>query len=368
MIKMFKYEFKKNLKASLIISVILLAITLVVLSTSDFVYVYDYTRIGVDKDSLYANLVRWNGYVIDNGKAFLYPINPPLALFVVYGIILSFIYAIIEFSFKTKKIEVDAMYSLPITRRNLYLAKFFNGLVNVLIPTLICYIVSVIYIACSYNLYNMWGFILYLPILIVFIFLAYSVFSFAFTRGNNIADGVVTILFIVSLSLMIELFRETTDIFYRRETYSDGYETIFAPFVYVTNMIADLIRRKTTEYTFVGQYWLYINLFLSILSFVLFVYLTGKEKAEDAESRTDSWFSYKTFIPLYTFIMISISGDLLLTLILVASAYFIYVYKNKSFKIKTHELITLLVVTILGLLVQQQVYGVTAFTNLLFNR
>ena len=38
MIKMFKYEFKKNLKASLIISVILLAITLVVLSTSNFVY------------------------------------------------------------------------------------------------------------------------------------------------------------------------------------------------------------------------------------------------------------------------------------------------------------------------------------------
>ena len=75
MIKMFKYEFKKNLKASLIISVILLAITLVVLSTSNFVYVHDYTRIGVDKDSLYASLVRWNGYVIDNGKAPIMNVN-----------------------------------------------------------------------------------------------------------------------------------------------------------------------------------------------------------------------------------------------------------------------------------------------------
>lgn len=347
MIKMFKYEFKKNLKATLIVTVILLAITLLVLSNNSFVSYYDYKLTG-NKYLEYENFVKWYGYVIDNGKQFVYPKTPPISLFVIIGIGLSFIYAIIEFSFKTKKIEVDAMYSLPIKRRSLYLAKYLNGLVNVLIPTLVCYIVTIIYIALSYNLYNMWGFVLYIPLLIFFIFLAFSVFAFGFTRGSRVADGVITIMFISMFSLMIELFREFTEI-YHTNYYSIGYETIFAPFVHCTDYINELVMRKNISFNITEHTWSIINILMSIGCFVLFVTLVDNEKAEDAETRTDSWFSYKTFLPLYTFILISISENLLVTVIIGAAAYFVYVYKNKSFKIKLHELITLLVVIILGL-------------------
>lgn len=351
MIKMFKYEFKKNLKATIIISVILLAITLLILSNSSFVGIYDYSRWLSNKWNVYENLARNYAYIVDTGKEFHYPSTPPLNLFVIYGISLSFIYAIIEFKFKTKKVEIDAMYSLPIKRRSLYLAKFLNGFTNILIPVIGCYLITVLYIACSYNLYNMWGFLLYLPILILFIFLAYSVFAFAFTRGNNVADGIVTIIFIVSLTLMIEAFRELTEILYDSDRYSDGYETIFAPFVYFSGLISDLICHKSSDFVLKNNYWNIINIILSVACFVLFVVLIDNEKAEDAENRTDSWFSYKVFLPLYNFILISICESLLLTVIFAAATYFIYVYKNKSFKIKTHELITLLVSTVLGLLV-----------------
>lgn len=350
MIKMFKYEFKKNLKASIIISVILLAITLLILSNNSFVGTYDYTGLLSRKWSVYQNLLKQHALIVDTGEEFQYPINAPLGIFVFYSIVLSFIYAVIEFSFKTRKVEVDAMYSLPIKRRSLYMAKFLNGFVNILIPVIACYIVAVIYIACSYNLYNMWGFLLYLPILIIFTFLTYSVFAFGFTRGNNVSDGVITILFIILFTLMIELYRELTVINFE-ENYSYGFETIFAPFVYVTNYINDVINHKEIDFVFADHYWNYINILISIASFVLFIVLIKNDKAENAETRTDSWFSYKTFIPLYNFILISICGSLILTVILAAAAYFAYVYKNKSFKIKNHELITLLVSTVLGLLV-----------------
>ncbi len=353
MIKMFKYEFKKNIKITIIISVIMLAITLLILGNYSFVrsQAYSFNKIPnwiIEKYEVY----------VDTGDRLYYPTSTPLAIFVTYGVILSFFYAIYEFGFKTKKVEVDAMYSLPIKRRDLYLAKFLNGLTQTLIPIMISYIITVIYIALSYNLYNMWGFLLYVPIFILFISLLYSVYAFGFTRGNNIADGVFTIIFISILPAMLYLYNGFTKIIDLEPALNQGWETILGPIISVTTVVEEMIIQTVDRTNFFIQVGSYFNILISLACLVLFIVLASKEKAEDAEERTNSWFAYNLFIPLYTYIFISILPDILLVTIFIACAYFMYVYKNKSFKISTVEIIILLSVAVLGLLTQAYIESI----------
>lgn len=237
-----------------------------------------------------------------------------------YGVgvaILALVIPVIEFSFKMTKISASQVYSFPILKRKFYFARYFMGILEIVIPFTISYLLSVLIIICSPNLYHVGYFFVYLPLILVVGILIYSYFVFFYTQANNVVDAIVTLtLSIVGPILLmtsIHLFA------YINETVG-----IFQPFVsiiYLTDLFQILLCGKV--YNLSGSNTIIltesiIGLCFMIAALVLFIIFSQRFRGEDAGQKTTSWFSYRTLIPLTVVLLPSLSDGILGFVALVA--------------------------------------------------
>ena len=272
MIKYLKYEWKKHLWVLLIITAIC---TLpYVLETATMVLQFEtYT-----------------------GDIHIY--TPNTASVSVPMAILTFIVPILIYSFKMNKRGVDGYYSLPIKREKLYLAKTVIGLALIFIPFTVAYWLGFLtLLGRQGNPYEMaW----YVPAYFGYLGLGVLLFgfnAFIFTRANKIGDGVVFMLsYALIASLILSYVEKLFDlqISWRIQEgfYSWGGLSAF------DTMMSDLIQGESiaNEVSF-GTY--IYNIITGVLGYVLLFFSVSFEKAENAEQVSDSWFGYRTLIPIY---------------------------------------------------------------------
>ena len=146
----FNYFFKKRLLVIGIISAIMLIITLITFRNMSLFYQRNYL-----------------------GTVTYYPDGNPFILFTIVAMILSTIFPMAEFSFKMKKTSVDLYYSLPIKKHKLYLCKYLIGLLEVVIPISISYVIGFLYVLTHENVYHMIYFLTYFVEIISFIVFFY---------------------------------------------------------------------------------------------------------------------------------------------------------------------------------------------------
>ena len=290
-------------------------------------------------------------YEMPTGKT---PFDMPFGFLYVFGVIFSSFIPVMEFKFKTNKIMVDQAYSLPVKRERYYLAKYVVGLIETLFPLVVCGLVSFLYVMCSKHIYNLWYVLPYLLMLLLITAGVYSIFVFFFIKGNTVFDGIVNMFFIscflMALTSAIDAYVNVSKVLR-----TAGEYFIFAPFNNIYVFFNNLVKGGTVEefthrYGFGTLIPALIYIILGVVSVFGIILASKNEKAEDATQISNSYFSYRTFIPTYLFlIMIGYYVDVLLYVLVVLTAGFIgYIMYRKTVKIKKIDIIILFSSTLAG--------------------
>ncbi|MBQ8293285.1 MAG: hypothetical protein IJX78_05745 [Bacilli bacterium] len=331
MLKMIKYNLKSRYLLIIISTVICFAIAFTSLLNEDFLQRY---------------YVGNNSYKIGPGSS-------PISMISVLACILCTIIPVIEFSFKMRKVNIDQMYSLPIKREKLYLAKFISGFIEILIPITITFVYCLLVVISNEHMFDLIYFLPYFGCLIVGMFILYSTITFAFTRTNTMLDGIINIfLYIFVFVLLIMELRFYTDI---EDVLHFNSLYLYSPISSITSYFELKLREqglnsigKTSYYKMIDG-WIEANIFLGVIgvaSFILFIVLNKRDKAEDSMQISNSWFSYKTLIPIYTFITILfvIDENVSNFIFVFVGVYIAYVVFRRSLKIKKWDYIVFAIV------------------------
>lgn len=326
MIKLLNYFLEKRLQLITIVTAILVIIVFII--SYDNNYVHD-TRVYDHATGAYFTVST--------------PVNVPFDSLRILVIILAIVIPIYEFSFKMKKISIDQMYSMPIKREKLYITKYLVGLIEIIIPITISFLFMVLLIICKEHMYKTLLFIPYYFGLIIITTILYTLVVFIFTRCNTIIDGVV-LIGLYSLVFLLLFTAIRTRINWSFLQYISSF-SIFSPLTTFDDYLGSLICNNNPSERIINELmWsLIIEIILFFIMTVLFFVLLKKQKAEDAEQISNSYFGYNLMIPLYLFsiftIEINASQTLIIIILALIGAYIGYIIKNRSFKPKKMDLI-----------------------------
>lgn len=279
--------------------------------------------------------------------------NFPGGLIITIGIILSVIFTVVEFSFKMRKVSIDQLYSLPIKKNKLYLTKYLLGLIEILVPLTLSYILMIIMIITKNHVFNLgYLFPYYIGVVILTIVL-YTSLVFAFTRCNTTLDGIINMVlysFVVSVVLYSLGFN-----YYGNQNNAFNF-TLMSPLIYLNTIFEKCFSNNVDKITEVDLKAFIATIIESVIfaigCAVSFFLLLNKQKSEDVEQKSNSIFAYKAMIPIYTFSLLLLyakNGSVGMVFILII-CYIGYVIKNRSFKMPKNDLIVFLIMIAFAIL------------------
>ena len=327
----FRYHLKANLKPLLFILAVVVTMTFV---------------IGINSQP------RWQ-YVDALDKAIVVDYFSTLFLPVTFLCILVYVFPVMEFSFFKKRLHLDCAYSLPVSRKNMGIIHYLTGLIGLLGIFTASYLT---------NLFLMWsrgsGWFDYLPMIphyflsLLLGVIMYSFMVFIFNEANSAGDGIwfmllYTFVFYLVLATLCDITNGRIDV--------DNPNTLF-PWGVIDNMTATYQRLVEldvidTSLTFWKNhafhlgliFWLLIGIAAAVGFFLTF----GKRRTEKTEEISDSWFGYRTLIPLYAIcLMIILEGSFIFWIILEVFTLIGYTIYRRGFHYKKSDLIILALLAI----------------------
>ena len=233
--------------------------------------------------------------------------NSPL-LSVIAGIMttMCFIAPVLVYSFKMNKRCVDCYYALPLKKSKLYLVKTIIGLMMVLVPfTVAFWVTFLIFLIRPNNPYEMGWFVPAYFGLIFFAICLYGYNAFAFTRANSTIDGIV---FMIGYQSVIFLIVLLPFVWSGGELFKAQYLLDFIPewgsIFFTLHMEGKVVGASVlNDYGTVGFTMTAMTFILPALRAVagygLMFVLLKYDKAEDSQQVSNSWFGYKTLIPIF---------------------------------------------------------------------
>lgn len=285
-----------------------------------------------------------------------------IATLLIYLIIVAIFIPVYEFAPLKNTRGADLYYSLPIDKKRLYLQFYLKGLIEIVLSYIIVFLLGLIGVAIKgYPV----EFIYYIPLffsLLLGIALYYTFNVFVFSKANRIIDGVIFIVMYLVIPIMIYLFvlHLMLVVFKTNVSYYwiDAVMPI-SPLYIFGEYFTILIEKRTVSNRFNTAFvFALIWALISIASGLLMILYTKMNKPENVQSKSDSWFGYKVFIPMLLYISISTTMDLryspgfsfILTFIFMVIAYIGYVIYERKFKISLISLIVLGSMTLFGIL------------------
>ncbi|MBR5286949.1 MAG: hypothetical protein IKU30_08640 [Clostridia bacterium] len=285
-----------------------LRVVLIVVFVSAFVFVPMLSD--WQTHSFFHYVVRDNGYVdkiyegsvmanqIPEGALKGFDTNFGIAVALV--IFLSLVVPIFNFAkFKNRR-NLDTLYSLPLSRRKFALAHYLSGLIAVLVPTAIGFLVEV-GVIIGYGAFSFidlgWLFVYFLLLMITG-WLFYSMNLFVFNEANHIFDGVV---FVICWNLLFYVVAFPSNLL------SSFFDELATPFGYIMEILSRTEAVIETTPFYLDWYFGFETVIaftllwatLGLISVVLFFARCNKQSPERVGGISDSFFGYKLFIPLY---------------------------------------------------------------------
>ncbi len=261
------------------------------------------------------------------------------------------------FGYKMKRRSVDLYFSLPISRLKILSVKFLIGLIVVFVPYSAAYWLGAF--SAMARAFDEMNAVYYIPqyfASLLPIYFIYAISSFVFTRANTVADGVVFIFFWafaagLAANVLAQLTAVTEitgyDIYYgtplHRTTYyiEASHYFPFAPLDYATGHFEQHIanylnihatRIEATELANVIAGFSVTS--LSATGATAGLFLNEKRaKAENAGQISESYFGYRTMIPLYTVCLSAVCFSPVLLALIIACAFFLTVAYKRTFRI-----------------------------------
>ncbi|MBE6610667.1 MAG: hypothetical protein E7634_08370 [Ruminococcaceae bacterium] len=270
-----------------------------------------------------------------------------LAVPVMFMSILSYVLPVMEFSFFKKRINLDCAYSMPISRRTMGTAHYISGLITLFGAFSASYLLNfIIMLSRGENYFNLKPLIPHYFLCLFLGFAMYSVMVFVFNEANTMGDG---IWFMVLYSFVfVFVFSALTEMI-------DGMPTLYLSSAMPFGAISEL----TSQYQSVVENFKQTVIFwnkpryytgfifwgiLGIASAVGFFLTFGKKRTEKTEEISDSWFGYRTLIPIYAITgMISFHDiDIVIFWVIIELLAFLgYTIYRRGFHYKKSDLIIL---------------------------
>lgn len=330
--KYFKYELKKAIWPTIILTILGILIYIPILASSNFV-----------RDVYY------------NPKTNIGTITTFLA-------IVCTVVPIYEFRFLMKKRSIDQLYSLPIKRESLILCKLVAGYLKILIAYSIAFFLGLLVIIMKGHSFNLQYYIPLFFMSIIFGLFLYGFNCFIFSRANTIIDGIIFIFFYIFavflIILFVLVFLEKLVLIENIDYYYFGFS--YSPLVLINNYYDSLIAASDFFPKNYDNNWIsyVIWIIVGITSFVG-IYISPKyDKAERAEQISNSYFGYSVIIPVYLFLLIFVFEinpfrqpyQIMIIALLFGASIIGYIIYLRTFKLKLKYWIIVAIIVIVGII------------------
>ena len=252
------------------------------------------------------------------------------------GAILALYIPILEFRMFNTRRNLDTWFSLPIDRWKMALVHVLNGALHIAVVLAIGMIFEGMHVSTNAPSYNIFQLFVYYITILALTLLAYGFFCFVFTQGNSTTDGT---LFIFDYLLLPGVFN---GIFLNRfyDSSPRYFYGIFTTIGSVSRKFEATFWKQPYHYDSIWNlgydlggdpYYFSVNLLLNVLicaaATVLMFRMFSCKHTEKVEDVSDSWFGYRTLIPVMAVLTISSVSSLsgyMFRLLFIYVAYVIY--------------------------------------------
>ena len=241
---------------------------------------------------------------------------------------------VLEFRKFNIRRNLDTWFSLPIDRWKLALVHYINGAIHVTAVVLTAF--SFVATALSEVKCTDWGgAFTYFMLMELATMLLYGFFCFAFTQANNTADGCMFIMDYAMLPMVLNIWlledKELRSLYSLMQEITGHYRSILIPggedfYGYRYEM------EGWNATSILGPFAL--NAVICVAATVLLFVFFQRRRTEKVDGISDSWFGFRTLIPIMAVATLgeSIILDLVLfRIIMIVVAYMIY-RKGKRFQ------------------------------------
>ncbi len=244
---------------------------------------------------------------VGDGVYNTYLSGPNVEMVFVELAVLCYLAPMFVYSFKMNKRSVDAYYSLPIKREKLYLVKTVVGLLIAFVPFTVAHFAGMLTLALRPD--NPYRMVMYIPAYfggLLFGLCLYGVNAFLYTRANRMIDGVVFMIGYAFIAPFCIMYYEEVSSNYTILWYEESATITFGAFTVFPGAMSQYMRgfqtvRQLTPFLFI------YHIVLGAVGYLLFFVFLKKEKGENAEQVSESWFGYKVLIPFYVAMFLALS-------------------------------------------------------------
>lgn len=251
-------------------------------------------------------------------------------------------------AFKNRR-NLDTLYFFPIKRRGMALATYISGFAQSVAVYSVTFFTAWIYLAVKTDCFALQYMFPYYVLSLLVGLATYSFFTFIFAQANTVVDGVLfcSLWFVAPYLIIAALFQFDLfeDIPWRLQSAIQEWGLAYSPINNLTVIFQDLIEINQIGHTDYYQtyayyyrelwYFFVIGGVVGIASvwgyFVTFV----KRGAEKTGEISNSWFGYKTLIPICGYgLMILMGGISVVTFLLIAMMVVGYIIYRRGFRFK----------------------------------
>ncbi|MGM9643673.1 MAG: hypothetical protein ACI3X1_01160 [Eubacteriales bacterium] len=275
----------------------------------------------------------------------------------ILGIICTLI-PILELSvFKTRR-NLDTLFFFPIKRTKMALAHYLSGAIQIFTVYTVSFVSVWIYLLATTDCFRLGYMPLYYLFSLLLGWVMYSIFTFLFSEGNTVPDGILfCALWAFVAYLVMYVFHSVSRAVLDRQVLLEleslsGWGIIYAPINNLTVIFQDLIEVNRASDAGASYYVNYADRYMAQM-YMFFVwgavgiaaafgfFFNFKRKgAHLAGEISDSPFGYKLLIPVYGYGLLLLSDGLEIMSVIIFAlmlvGYFIY---RRGFKIKTRDII-----------------------------
>ena len=222
---------------------------------------------------------------------------------VIFLSILAYVLPVMEFSFFKKRINLDCAYSLPISRRCMGAVHYLTGIIILFISFTSSYILNfILLLTRGSGWFNFSPMIAHYFLCIILGFAMYSTMVFVFNEGNTMGDG---IWFMLLYSFVLVVITSALEQITNLNIFIDTFAGIpWGTISIITESYQNLVELKSNRpfgyfdeprYIFWFVFWIAAGIASCIGFFLTF----GKRRMELTEEISDSYFGFRTLIPIY---------------------------------------------------------------------
>lgn len=249
--------------------------------------------------------------------------------------------------------NLDTLYFFPIKRVKMAWVHYLSGLIQMAFIYTVTYFSAFIYLAVKTWYYDLKYMIPYFFLSLLFGVVIYSIFIFIFGQANTVQDGVVfSFLWMFAIGIVLIAMEYVTNL-----NLHSSSGIIYKPLVDLTEIFMSRIEIYNSYYSdpdsYSGHvledaynrlYWFAIWGVLAVGAVFGYIKTFVEKGAQKIGEISDSWFGYRTLIPLYGYSLLVMSSDVsgTLSLILFIAMIIGYIIYRRTFRIKLSDIFMVL--------------------------